>query len=72
MLRAMGRHAPHGHSAFSELAFGQDSMDAEVIGEGDGEGRRVYREEVANSESHTRYEQAAGCGYLEDDDIEDW
>lgn len=72
MLRAMGRHAPHGHGAFSELVFGQDSVGAEVINEGDCEGGDVGHEEGERSQSHMIHEQAVGCGYLEDDDIEDW
>jgi hypothetical protein len=70
MLRAMGRHAPHGHDAFSELVFGQGSVGAEAINEGDCEGGDP--EEGERSRSHTSHEQTAGCGYLEDDDIEDW
>jgi hypothetical protein len=72
MLRALGRHAPHGHSAFSELVFGQGSVGAEVINEGDCEGGGISYAEGERSQSHTSHEQAAGCGYLEDDDIEDW
>ena len=70
ILRAMGCHAPHGHSAFSELVFGQGSMRAEVVKEGDREGLRY--EEGERSQSHTSHEPAADSGYLEDDDIEDW
>ncbi|KAF8496473.1 P-loop containing nucleoside triphosphate hydrolase protein [Russula emetica] len=70
ILRAMGRHATHGHGAFSELIFGQGSMRAEVVDEGDCEG--VSYEEGERSQSHTSHEPAADCGYLEDDDIEDW
>jgi hypothetical protein len=70
ILRAMGPHAPHGHRAFSELVFGQVPMRAEVVNEGDCEG--VSYEEGERSQSHTSHEPAADCGYLEDDDIEDW
>ncbi|KAH9989612.1 Rad17 cell cycle checkpoint protein-domain-containing protein [Russula vinacea] len=72
VLRMMGPHTPHGHGAFSELVFGQDSVGAEVINEGDCEGGDVSHEEGERSQSHTIHEQAVGCGYLEDDDIEDW
>jgi cell cycle checkpoint protein len=72
VLRSMGRHAPHGHGAFSELVFGKDIADAEVINEGDCEGGGDSHEEGEGRQSHTSHEQAAGCGYLEDDDIEDW
>ena len=71
MLRAMGRRAPHGHQAFSELVFGQDFSGAEVINEGDVEGEPVNYEGESR-QSHASPEQATGCGYLEDDDIEDW
>jgi hypothetical protein len=71
ILRAMGRHAPHGHVAFSELVFGQGSMRAEVVNEGDCEEGVSYVERE-RSQSHTGHEPAADCGYLEDDDIEDW
>jgi hypothetical protein len=71
ILRAMGRHPPHGHGAFSELVFGQRSMRAEVVNEGDCE-EGVSYEEGGRSQSHTSHEPAADCGYLEDDDIEDW
>jgi len=71
ILRAMGRHAPHGHGAFSELVFRQGSMRAEVVNEGDCEGGVSY-EEGERSQSHTSHEPVADCGYLEDDDIEDW
>ncbi len=67
----MGRHAPHGHGAFSELVFGQGSVRAEVVNEGDYEGG-VIHEEGERSQPHTSYEQPAGRGYLEDDDIDDW
>ncbi|KAI9509328.1 Rad17-domain-containing protein [Russula earlei] len=76
VLRGMGRHAPHGHHAFSELVFGQDFVGPEVINEGDdGERRTVDHEEGEGSRAHTSVEwpeQVTGCGYLEDDDIEDW
>lgn len=72
VLRAMGRHAPHGYGAFSELVFGQDSVGAEVVKEGDCEGGGVIHEEGERRQSHTSHELAAGCGFLEDDDIEDW
>jgi len=72
MLRAMGRHAPHGHHAFSDLVFGQDLLGAEVINEGDVEGGPISYEGGESSQSHGSSEQATGCGYLEDDDIEDW
>ena len=72
LLRALGRGAPHGHRAFSELVFGQDSMGAEVVNEGDIEGGTVDYDEGESRHSHTSHEQAAGFGYLEDDDIEDW
>jgi hypothetical protein len=72
MLRAMGRHAPYGHRAFSELVFGQDSMSTEVINEGDAEGGSVAYEEGESSQFGTRPEPAVDCGYLEDDDIEEW
>jgi hypothetical protein len=71
ILRAMGRHAPHGHGAFSELAFGRGSMRAEAVNEGDCE-EGVSYEEGERSQSHTSREPAPECGYLEDDDIEDW
>ena len=71
ILRAMGRHAPHGHGAFSELVFGQGSMRAEVVNEGDFE-EGVSYEEGERSQSHTSHQPAPDCGYLEDDDIEDW
>lgn len=71
ILRAMGRHAPHGHGAFSELVFRQGSVRAEVVNEGDCE-EGVSYEEGERSHSHTSHEPAADCGYLEDDDIEDW
>ena len=73
ILRAMGRHAPHGHSAFSELVFGQSSVHvrAEVVNEGDCE-EGVSYEEGERRQSHTSHEPAADCGYLKDDDIEDW
>lgn len=67
----MGRHAPHGHGAFSELVFGQGSIRAEVVNEGDRE-EGVSYEEGERSLSYTGHEPAADCGYLEDDDIEDW
>jgi len=71
MLRAMGRRAPHGHQAFSELVFGQDFSGAEVINEGDVEGEPVIMK--ARIGSHMRVlSRPQGCGYLEDDDIEDW
>ncbi|KAI0292520.1 Rad17 cell cycle checkpoint protein-domain-containing protein [Russula brevipes] len=72
MLRAMGRHAPYGHRAFSELVFGQDSMSSEVMNEGDAEGGSVSYEEGESSQFGTRPEPAVDCGYLEDDDIEEW
>lgn len=72
LLRALGRGAPHGHRAFSELVFGQDSMGAEVVNEGDIEGGTVDYDEGESRHSHTSHEPAAGYGYLEDDDIEDW
>ena len=71
ILRAMGPHAPHGHGAFSELVFRQGSMRAEVVNEGDCE-EGVGYEEGERSQSRTSHEPAADCGYLEDDDIEDW
>ena len=71
ILRAMGRHAPHGHGAFSEFVFGQGSMRAEVVKEGDCE-EGVRYEEGERSQSHRSHEPAADSGYLEDDDIEDW
>lgn len=71
ILRAMGRHAPHGHGTFSELVFGQGSMRAEVVNEGDCE-EGVGYEEGERSQSHTSHEPAVDRGYLEDDDIEDW
>ncbi len=71
ILRAMGRHAPHGHGAFSELVFGQGSARAEVINEGDCE-EGVSYEEGERSQPHTSHEPAVDCGYLVDDDIEDW
>jgi len=72
MLRAMGRRAPHGHHTFSELVFGQDFLGAEIIKEGDVEGGPANYEEGESGQSHTSLEQATGCAYLEDDDIEDW
>ena len=71
ILRAMGPHAPHGHGAFSELVFGQGSMRAEVVNEGDCE-EGVGYEEGVRIQSRTSHEPAADCGYLEDDYIEDW
>lgn len=70
VLRMMGRHGPHGHRAFSELVFGQDLAGAEVINEGYGEGD-VNCEEDESSQPHS-HEPASSCGYLEDDDIEEW
>ena len=72
MLRTMGRDGPSGHRAFSELIFGQDPTSAEVINEGDGEGEGVNIKEDDSRQLHTSHEPASGCGYLEDDDIEDW
>jgi hypothetical protein len=46
-------------------------MRAEVVNEGDCE-EGVSYEEGERSQLHTRHEPAADCGYLEDDDIEDW
>jgi hypothetical protein len=66
----MGRHAPHGHGAFSELVLGQGPMHAEVVNEGYCEESVSYEGE--RSQSHASHEPAADCGYLEDDDIEDW
>jgi hypothetical protein len=71
VLRAMSRRAPHGHGAFSELVFGQGSMRAEVVNEGDCE-EGVSYEEGERGQSHTSHQPAPDCGYLEDDDIEDW
>jgi hypothetical protein len=65
----MGHHAPHGHGTFSELVFGQGSVRAEVINEGDCE-EGVGYEEGGRSKPHTSHEPAADCGYLEDGDIE--
>jgi cell cycle checkpoint protein len=74
LLRALGRRAPHGHRAFSELVFGQDSMDIEVVNEGDIEEVVIdYDEsEMCQSQLHVSHERVASCDYLEDDDIEDW
>jgi hypothetical protein len=71
VLRAMSRRAPHGHGAFSELVFGQGSMRAEVVSEGDCE-EGVSYEEGERGQSHKSHQPAPDCGYLEDDDIEDW
>jgi cell cycle checkpoint protein len=71
ILHTMGRHAPHGHGTFSELVFGQGSMRAEVVNEGYCE-EGVSHGESERSQLHTSHEPAADCGYLEDDDIEDW
>jgi hypothetical protein len=68
----MGRRAPHGHGAFSELVFGKDSVGAEVINEGDFEGGGLSHEEGERRQSHMSHEPAPDCGFLEDDDIEDW
>ncbi|KAH9177779.1 Rad17-domain-containing protein [Lactarius sanguifluus] len=73
VLRTLGRRAPHGHRAFSELVFGQDSIGAVSMGEGDVEAETVDRDEGGirgTGQSHTSNDQAAG--YLEDDDIEEW
>jgi hypothetical protein len=73
VLRAMGRAGPHGHRAFSEFVFGQDLRGAEVINEGGyGEGEGVGYNEGESSQPHRSQEPASSCGYLEDDDIEDW
>ncbi|KAH9060573.1 Rad17-domain-containing protein [Lactarius vividus] len=75
VLRTLGRRAPHGHRAFSELVFGQDSIGAVPMGEGDVEAEAVDRDEGEireTGQSHTSDEQAAYLGYLEDDDIEEW
>ena len=71
VLRIMGRHGPHGHRAFSELVFGQDLTGAEVIDEGYSGGDGIHYEEDESSQSHS-HEPASSCGYLEDDDIEEW
>lgn len=75
VLRTLGRRAPHGHRAFSELVFGQDSIGAELMCEGDVEAEAVDRDEGEIRETgqcHTSNEQATYLGYLEDDDIEEW
>jgi hypothetical protein len=75
LLRVLGRRAPHGHRAFSELVFGQDSVGVEVVNEGDIEGVVIDYDEGGISQPHVgHHERVAGpgCGYLEDDDIEDW
>ncbi|KAI9465709.1 Rad17-domain-containing protein [Lactarius psammicola] len=75
MLRALGRRAPHGHHAFSELVFGQHSIGAELMREGDIEAEAVDRDEGEireTAQSHTSNEGATCLGYLEDDEIEEW
>ncbi len=75
VLRTLGRRAPHGHRAFSELVFGQDSVGAVLMSEGDIEAESIDRDEGEMREtrqSHTSIEQATCLGYLEDDDIEEW
>lgn len=75
VLRTLGPRAPHGHRAFSELVFGRDSMELELMGEGDIEAEAVDRveDEIRETgQSHTSNEQATCLGYLEDDDIEEW
>jgi hypothetical protein len=74
VLRALGRRAPRGHRAFSELVFGQDSMGIEEVNEGDIEEVVIDYDEggICQSQLHDGHERVASCGYLEDDDIEDW
>jgi hypothetical protein len=77
VLRGLGRHAPPGHRAFSEFVFGQGSVGIEVVNEGDVEGVVIDYDEGGTSgrldvTSGHELELAAGCDYLEDDDIEDW
>jgi hypothetical protein len=72
VLRTMGRHGPHGHRAFSELVFGQDFVGVEAINEAHDGGEDVGYEEDESSQLHESREPASSCGYLEDDDIEDW
>ena len=68
----MGRHGPHGHRAFSEFVFGQDLTGAEVISEGYDGGEGIGYEDGEGGQSHGGHEPDSGCGYLEDDDIEEW
>jgi hypothetical protein len=71
ILRGLGRHAPPGHRAFSELVFGQDSMGIEVVNEGDVE-EVVIDYDQGGTRDRLDATSGAGCDYLEDDDIEDW
>ncbi len=75
VLRTLGPRAPHGHRAFSELAFGRDSIGAELMREGDIEAEPIDHDEGeigGNGQSHASDEPATGLAYLDDDDIEEW